>query len=85
MTRDVSEAARPRDLVFTLFGEYLLERSETVWVGTLITLLEPFGLTEGTVRTALSRMVKKGWLEARREGRHAYYSLTPRGRRLLEE
>jgi phenylacetic acid degradation operon negative regulatory protein len=85
LTREAPDAARPRDLVFTLFGEYLLERSETVWVGTLITLLEPFGLTEGTVRTALSRMVKKGWLEARREGRHAYYSLTPRGRRLLEE
>jgi len=79
------EAARPRDLVFTLFGEYFLKRSDSVWVGSLIALLEPFGLTEGTVRTALSRMVKKGWLEARRDGRHAYYSLTPRGRRLLEE
>lgn len=85
MTRTTAEAVRPRDLVFTLFGEYLLERADSVWVGSLITLLEPFALTEGTVRTALSRMVKKGWLSARREGRHAYYSLTPRGRRLLQE
>jgi phenylacetic acid degradation operon negative regulatory protein len=85
VSRAAFEAARPRDLVFTLFGEYLLRRSESVWVGSLITLLEPFGLSEGTVRTALSRMVKKGWLEARREGRHSYYSLTERGRRLLEE
>jgi phenylacetic acid degradation operon negative regulatory protein len=85
LSRELVEAARPRDLVFTLFGEYLLKRSDSVWVGSLIALLEPFGLTEGTVRTALSRMVKKGWLEARRDGRHSYYSLTPRGRRLLEE
>ena len=85
LSPDVVEAVRPRDLVFTLFGEYLLKRSDSVWVGSLIALLEPFGLTEGTVRTALSRMVKKGWLEARRDGRHSYYSLTPRGRRLLEE
>ncbi len=71
--------------MFTLFGEYLLKRDDSVWVGSLITLLEPFGLSEGTVRTALSRMVKKGWLEGRRDGRHAFYSLTERGRRLLEE
>ena len=51
---------RPQGLVFTLFGEYLLERSDSVWVGSLIALLEPFGLTEGGARTVLSRMAKKG-------------------------
>jgi len=76
---------RPQDLVFTLFGEYLLDREEQVWVGGLIALLQPFGLTEGAVRTVLSRMARKGWLEAERIGRHAFYDLTPRGRRLLEE
>lgn len=79
------EATRPKDLVFTLFGEYLLDRVDAVWVGSLISLLEPFGLTEGGVRTALSRMAKKGWLDTERVGRNAFYSLTPRGRRLLEE
>jgi len=78
-------ARRPKDLVFTLFGEYLLDRGASVWVGSLIALLLPFELTEGAVRTALSRMVAKGWLSVRREGRRAYYGLTPRGRRLLEE
>jgi phenylacetic acid degradation operon negative regulatory protein len=85
LTTPSPDAGGPRDLVFTLFGEYLLVRTESVWVGSLISLLEPFGLAEGTVRTTLSRMVKKGWLEARRDGRHAFYSLTGRGRRLLEE
>lgn len=76
---------RPQDLVFTLFGEYLLERQDFVWVGSLIALLEPLGLTEGGVRTVLSRMAKKGWLETERSGRSSFYALTDRGRALLEE
>jgi phenylacetic acid degradation operon negative regulatory protein len=76
---------RPQDLVFTLFGEYLLHRQHPVWVGSLIALLRPFGVSEGAVRTVLSRMTKKGWLSSRRTGRHSYYRLTRRGHRLLEE
>lgn len=76
---------RPQDLVFSLFGEYLLERPGPVWIGSLIELLAPFELSENAVRTALSRMVRKRWLEAERRGRWAYYDLTGRGRRLLEE
>ena len=30
-------------------------------------------------------MSRKGWLEATRDGRHAYYGLSGRGRALLEE
>jgi phenylacetic acid degradation operon negative regulatory protein len=85
----VSPATRadqsPKDLVFTLFGEYLLERSASVWVGSLISLLAPFGLTDGGVRTALSRMAKKGWLSGERIGKNAFYALTPMGRELLVE
>lgn len=74
----------PQDLVFSLFGEYLLDRSGPVWVGSLIELLAPFGLSENAVRTVLSRMSRKGWLESERRGRTAWYDLTPRGRKLLE-
>jgi phenylacetic acid degradation operon negative regulatory protein len=76
---------RPQDLVFTLFGEYLLPRKGPIWVGSLIALLEPFGLSQGAVRTVLSRMTRKRWLQARRSGRNSFYRLTPRGRQLLEE
>lgn len=75
----------PRDLIFTLFGEYLLHRSGPVWVGSLIDLCETLGLSEGALRTALSRMGSRGWLASERRGRNAFYSLTARGRRLLEE
>lgn len=74
---------RPQDLVFSLFGEYLLDRPGPVWVRSLIQLLEPLGLSEGAVRTVLSRMARKGWLESERRGRTAWYDLTARGRTLL--
>jgi phenylacetic acid degradation operon negative regulatory protein len=75
---------RPQDLVFTLYGEFLLKRG-AVWVGSLIELLAPLGLNAGGVRTVLSRMTAKGWLAAERSGRRGYYALSARGRRLLEE
>ncbi|HSM60853.1 MAG TPA: PaaX family transcriptional regulator C-terminal domain-containing protein [Longimicrobiales bacterium] len=81
----MSTTQRPQDLVFTLFGEYLLHRQGHAWVGGLIALMEPLGLSEGAVRTVLSRMARKGWLRAERVGRHSFYALTPKGRRLLEE
>lgn len=71
--------------MFTLFGDYLLHRPGAVWVGSLIELLRPLGLTAGATRTVLSRMARKGWLETRRRGRRSYYRLTRRGRELLEE
>ncbi|HSG06742.1 MAG TPA: PaaX family transcriptional regulator C-terminal domain-containing protein [Longimicrobiales bacterium] len=79
------KSKRPQDLVFTLFGEYLLNHDRPVWVGSLISLLGPFDLSEGAVRTVLSRMTRKGWLKTRRRGRNSFYSLSPRGLRLLEE
>lgn len=77
--------ARPRDLVFTLFGEYLLHREGLVWVGSLLELLEPLGVSASTARTVLSRMSREGWFDTRREGRRSYYALTPKGRTLLEK
>lgn len=72
---------RPQDLVFTLFGEYLLHRPGPVAVRSLIRLLAPFGLSAGAVRTVLSRMASRRWLRVSRRGQ---YGLTRRGRRLLE-
>ncbi len=84
MDTDTSYPARPQDLVFTLYGDYLLRRPGAVWVGSLIALLRPLGLSAAATRTVLSRMSRKGWLETERSGRRSYYALTARGRRLLE-
>ncbi len=77
--------ARPRDLVFTLFGEYLLHRPGPVWIGSILKLLAPLGVSRPAARTTLSRMSREGWFSTRREGRRSYYALTAKGRRLLEE
>lgn len=76
---------RPQDLVFTLFGDYLQHRPGPVWVGSIIALLEPLGLSDGSSRTVLSRMSRKGWFSTVRDGRNSFYELTARGRHLLEE
>lgn len=76
---------RAQDLVFTLFGDYLLHRRGPVWVGSLLALLATLGTKPETSRTVLSRMVQRGWLGRRRRGRRSDYDLTSRGRRLLEE
>ncbi len=75
---------RSQDLVFTLFGDYLLERDRPVWTSGLITLLGQLGLSPMAVRTVLSRMTRKGWLSAERLGTRSWYGLTPKGRKLLE-
>ena len=75
---------RSQDLVFTLYGDYLLGRADPVWVGSLITLLRPLGASPMAVRVVLSRMTQKGWLESERRGARSYYGLTRRGRGLLE-
>lgn len=83
-TDTIADNHRPQDLVFTLFGDQLLHRDGAVWVGSLIELMRPLGLTSGAVRTVLSRMSRRGWLTARREGRRSFYDLSARGRALLE-
>ncbi|MBI4322156.1 MAG: phenylacetic acid degradation operon negative regulatory protein PaaX [Chloroflexi bacterium] len=72
-------------MLFTLYGDYILNRGGEVWVGTLIKLLSQFGLSEQAIRSALSRMSQKGWLEVRRLGNRSYCSLTDKGKKLLLE
>lgn len=76
---------RSQDLVFTLYGDYMLGRERPLWVGSLILLLGQLGMSGPATRTALSRMTARGWLVATRRGGRGYYGLSPRGRRILEE
>lgn len=82
---DQRRSTRSRRLIFTLYGDYLRQRTDEVWVGSLIRLLEPLGMTDQAVRSTLSRMLRRGWFVTRRRGRHSYYSLTAKSRRLLAE
>jgi phenylacetic acid degradation operon negative regulatory protein len=74
---------RPRSAMLTLYGDYLLNRGGEAGIGSLITLLGNFGLSEQAVRMVVSRMCRAGLLRVRSKGRKSYYSLTPDGYKLL--
>ena len=76
---------RPQAAILTLYGDYLLDRRVEIGIGSLITLLKNFGLSEQAVRSAVSRMCRAGLLEARRVGGKSYYSLTENGYSLLSK
>jgi phenylacetic acid degradation operon negative regulatory protein len=85
MTYPSLPSLHAQDAVFTLYGDYLLRRERPVWTGSLITLLGRLRLSPMAVRTALSRMARRGWLMVERHGTRSYHGLTARGRRLLAE
>ena len=62
---------RAKSLVVTVFGDSILPHGGTVWVGSLIRLLGPFGINERGVRTAVQRLTVEGWLSSRSVGRRA--------------
>lgn len=74
-----------RSLLFTVFGDFILRYGTEVWIGTLIQALARFGQTPQTVRVAVSRITREGFLRSRRVGNRSYYALTEKGRRRLEE
>jgi phenylacetic acid degradation operon negative regulatory protein len=72
---------RAKSLVVTLFGDAIGPHGGCVQLKGLIELLRPFGINERLVRTSVFRLVKEGWLEAKRNGRESSYELTQSGRR----
>lgn len=70
---------RARSLIVTVFGDAIAPRGGEIWLGDLIALMAPFGLSERLVRTCANRLAHEGWLDSRASGRRSYYRLTRRG------
>jgi phenylacetic acid degradation operon negative regulatory protein len=68
-------------LVFSFYGQYVLPSGEQVWIGTLIRALGALGYTAEAVRTFVSRMQQKGYLQGCRVGRRSFYRLAEEGQR----
>ena len=66
---------RTKSLIMTLFGDAIFPHEGKVWLGSLIELLAPFGVSDRLVRTSVFRLAEEGWLDARREGRRSLYTL----------
>lgn len=74
-----------RSMIFTLYGDFIRHYGGEIWTGSLITLLEAFGHNEQSVRAAISRMNKQGWIQSIRRGNRSYYQMTDKGKERLEE
>jgi phenylacetic acid degradation operon negative regulatory protein len=84
--KDRRPVTRPNSFIFTLFGDMLHGAGErSLWLGGLVRLMSSFGISEAAVRQAVSRMSRQGWLAAQRRGNRAFYAVTERGRRRIEE
>ena len=73
-----SRPVRAWSLIVTLYGDAIVPRGGSLWLGSLTTIMALFGIDAGHVRTAMSRLVKDGWLERERIGRNSYYRLSRR-------
>lgn len=66
-------------LVITVFGDSVQRRGGVISNTRLQMLLGRVGVERGTLRTALSRLAKDGWLESERSGRSSCYRLSQSG------
>jgi phenylacetic acid degradation operon negative regulatory protein len=74
-----------RSALFDLYGDYLRPRGGRAPVAALVKLLAPLGIAPPAVRTAVSRMVRQGWLHPLRLVSGPGYLLTPKAARRLDE
>lgn len=74
-----------RSALFDLYGDYLRARGSRAPVAALVRLLAPLGIAAPAVRTAVSRMVRQGWLHPLRLASGPGYLLTPKAARRLDE
>jgi phenylacetic acid degradation operon negative regulatory protein len=76
---------RTGSLITTVFGDAIAPRGGSVWLGSLITAMHEFGISERLVRTSVFRLAQDGWLQSAQVGRRSYYSLSEEGRGRFEQ
>ncbi|MER7002069.1 PaaX family transcriptional regulator C-terminal domain-containing protein [Dactylosporangium sp. NPDC000555] len=73
-----------RSALFDLYGDHLRPRGGRAAVAALVRLLAPLGIAAPAVRTAVSRMVRQGWLHPLRLPTGPGYCITPKAARRLD-
>jgi phenylacetic acid degradation operon negative regulatory protein len=74
-----------RSALFDLYGDHLRDRGGIATIASLVRLLAALEVAAPAVRTAVSRMVRQGWLESVRLEAGPAYAVTPRAMRRLDE
>jgi phenylacetic acid degradation operon negative regulatory protein len=78
------EPSRTGSIVITLFGDAIVPRGGSVWLGTLLAFFDTIDIDSGVVRTAMSRLAADGWLERNKVGRNSFYRLVRKGRQTFD-
>jgi len=71
------ERPRIKSFLATLFGDVVSAHGGAADLRGLIRIAGEFGASERSVRTAVHRMARDGWLASERRGRTGYYRLSP--------
>ena len=74
-----------RSALFDLYGDHLRRRGDRAPVAALVRMLAPLSVAAPAVRTAVSRMVRQGWLEPERLPGGPGYALTAKAVRRLDD
>jgi phenylacetic acid degradation operon negative regulatory protein len=78
-------SARLRHLILTIYGLYARSSGGWLSVAVLIRLLADLGVEEPAVRSAISRLKRRGMLQSRRHDGSAGYELSPAALAILSE
>ncbi len=79
-----NDPPRSKSLVMTIFGDAIAPHGGSVWLGSLIELLAPFGVNDRLLRTSVFRLAQEGWLVASRERRRSAYAILPQAQPRFE-
>jgi phenylacetic acid degradation operon negative regulatory protein len=74
------EPSRSGSIVITVFGDAIVPRGGSVWLGTLLEFFKALDIDSSVVRTAMSRLTADGWFERTKVGRNSFYRLVKRER-----
>ncbi len=80
-----SRGLQPRALIVTIYGLYAREVGGWLSVSSLIRLMGGLGVDEPAVRSSISRLKRRGILEAQRVDGVAGYALSEHAREILAE
>ncbi|MEU7301442.1 PaaX family transcriptional regulator C-terminal domain-containing protein [Streptomyces sp. NPDC007189] len=76
---------RPQSLLLSFLGDEVLGRGVCVYTGSVIEVFRRAGVGEQATRSTIARMVGRGLLSRRREGRRTYVGLTERSEAILRD
>ncbi|MEM7324046.1 MAG: PaaX family transcriptional regulator C-terminal domain-containing protein [Actinomycetota bacterium] len=74
-----------KTLLLTVLGEFVLPAGGSAWTSSLVAAANVVGIAEKNARQAIARTGEQGIISSTRHGRRVRWTLTPAGRRLLED